>query len=176
LGYDERPLKTPYIVITSKIRSLSREEFEKIKYTHFENLKKLSKKYKIVLIGERNRINLVGVKNSLNLCIYEDLKNSNISFIDKTFEMNGRAPKLESIMVDFTYIKHSKALILLGNGGQYCAGLANGANVFSYMGPDKPIYHEGQSKAFWSQDWCLKHTYFDDFQKYWLDILNFLDP
>ena len=176
LGYDEKPLKTPYIVITSKIRSLSREEFEKIKYTHFENLKKLSKKYKIVLIGERNRINLVGVKNSLNLCIYEDLKNSNISFIDKTFEMNGRAPKLESIMVDFTYIKHSKALILLGNGGQYCAGLANGANVFSYMGPDKPIYHEGQSKAFWSQDWCLKHTYFDDFQKYWLDILNFLDP
>jgi len=162
----------PYIVITSKIRTIQRGEFNSIKDEYFSNLKKLSKRFKLVLIGEKERHVAKGGP-AMNMCIYNDIVKSGIPFDDKTVYIN-RAPDVKSLIPDITYIKHAKAVITIGNGGHYCIGMATNANLFSYMGNDRLIYHTGQSELFWKQDWCLKHTYFNNFGKFWSDIHKFL--
>lgn len=165
-GPKPRGLKN-YILFTSKVRSVELEHFNEIKEKYYETLRKLSEKYKLILIGERVPFH-TEVEKSWYFCIYDDLMQSGIKFEDRTSDI-GKITKVNEILTDCTLMSYAKAVIMIGNGGQWCMSLAADANVFSYMGPDVPLFQLGQLFLLHQKDWYKRHMY-DNFGKFIEDI------
>lgn len=108
-----------YIVITSKIRGFNKKNFNEIKNDFIKTIQKISKKYPIVLLGERI-IDEFEYKNPYNIntiyTIYDDIKN-NIDYIDLTTDELLFNPDIEIFKRDCTILSKSLATIGFGNGG-----------------------------------------------------------
>jgi len=160
-----RPDIRNYVVITSKVRSVDRAYFDSIKEEYFANLKKLSRKYKLVLIGEKHRLGGDNKIDSWNYCIYDDIMQSGLRLEDRTVEI-GRVPRLNELIADATLMHYAKATFQIGNGGQYCLALSVNANLHAFLGPDYWLLRFGQLGMMHKWDWCLKHTHIGSFQKF----------
>lgn len=113
-----------YIVITTKIRLLPRSILYKFLPKLFSTLRKVSEKYKIVILGERvvekSKEYQEGNNNVLVYSIYEQLI-SNLP-TDRTMDLTVpalgiTAPNLEKIQQDCLIMNKAKYVIALGLGG-----------------------------------------------------------
>jgi hypothetical protein len=137
------PISTDeYIVITTKVRGLPLYNlYIKIyKKQILETLKKCSKKYKIVIIGDRGlptSIEYKTIGNQRVYCIYNDLINElpqdrildltvNDTYID--------VPDITKLIQDCTYMNKAKAVITIGYGGNFILALAASTTCISFVG------------------------------------------
>jgi hypothetical protein len=117
-------LNEEYIVITTKIRFISKKDFYPLSIKLWETMRELSKKYKIVVVGEkeveRSKEYSIGSNNDSIFSIYEQIIANLPSdrVIDLTIPALGiTAPDLTKIQQDCLIMKESKFVIILGVGG-----------------------------------------------------------
>jgi hypothetical protein len=120
----EREIEEEYVVLTTKVRAASREHFLSKKQEFIDEIIALSKKYKIVLLGERvvemNK-EYQGLGHNSVFSIYEPIY-SHIKdvAIDKTIPALGvTIPELETLKRDCSIMRHAKKVITLGSGGNF---------------------------------------------------------
>lgn len=113
-----------YIVITTKIRLLPKPVLYKLLPQLFSTLRKVSEKYKIVILGERvvekSKEYLVGNNNALVYGIYEQIITNlpTDRIIDLTVPALGiTTPNIEKIQQDCLIMNRAKYVITLGLGG-----------------------------------------------------------
>lgn len=134
-------LKKQYIVITTKIRDFNKNTFNKVLPEFLNLLKDLSKKYKIVVLGERE------VEQSKEYLlypfsmysIYYDIINSidKNSIIDLTVPSLGiTVPNLKKIQQDCLIMKEAEFVITLGCGGNFCMAISV-ANTIGFRSGEK---------------------------------------
>jgi hypothetical protein len=106
-----------YVVINTKIRGITRTNFDLVKDRFFEVIK--NSKRKIVLIGERNN----GINKEAEYCniytIYNDLITvlAGKDYIDFTKEVILDVPSIDEFKRDITIIKNAKGSISFGVSG-----------------------------------------------------------
>lgn len=106
-----------YIVINTKIRGITRTNFDLVKDRFLDVIK--NSKRKIVLIGERNN----GINKEAEYCniytIYNDLKTvlSGKDYIDFTKEVILDVPNIDEFKKDITIIKNARGSISFGVSG-----------------------------------------------------------
>lgn len=131
-----------YVVVTTKLRYLSEETFKKISNIFFDNLNKISLKYKIVILGEKivesceeyNLWKIFGIYNEL----IQNLSSKNI--IDLTIPALGvTSPILSQVQQDCLIMNEAKAVISLGVGGNFCMALGSNSNLISFREDEEPI-------------------------------------
>jgi hypothetical protein len=127
-----------YIVLTTKIRGILKSVFTKLSPTLWEVLQKISQRYKIVVLGEReiekNKEYDVSVNRSSIFCIYDQIIENipNDRIIDLTIPALGvTVPTLKQIQQDCLIMKESKFVISIGIGGNLWMPLAV-ANTIGY--------------------------------------------
>jgi hypothetical protein len=128
-----------YVVISSKVRGIKRNEYEQIKDTFFDLLKKISENYKIVVIGERrigSNAEYVYHGNDRIYPIYEDI----ISAISADTILDLTVPELGFTSPDLTQFRHectiqhnAKHVITIGSGGNVSIAMSVG-NILGYYG------------------------------------------
>lgn len=114
-----------YIVVTTKCRGLLHKTFLKIKADFFDAILKLSRRYKIVLMGERtmtiNPENKCLARKSKLFVFYEELmtylNENQIDCIDLTVADCQNDPDEHELYKDIAIMKHSVKTICLGYGG-----------------------------------------------------------
>jgi hypothetical protein len=122
-------LQEPYIVLTTKARQFDRGIFNQCSKQFWDTLLNLSKKYKIVILGEREvemRKEYHGDINSF-FGLYNDI----ISLIPKNRLIDLTVPalgetvsNLKQIQQDCLIMKEAKFVITLGVGGNFCMATA----------------------------------------------------
>jgi len=137
-------LDSEYIVLTTKIRQLSRTNFNDMSKDFWDKINQLSKKYKIVLLGERK----VEVNKEYEYyttehiySIYEDIMKNvqNEAIIDLTIPALGiTVPSLTQIQQDCLIMKEAKFVVTIGIGGNFCMATAV-ANVIGYRNDDDEV-------------------------------------
>lgn len=130
-------LHEPYIVITTKVREIACTKYAEIKDVFINILKGLSKKYKIVVIGERiiedtieNRILQTSV-----FSIYNDvIKNVEnvIDLTEETMASKENPPSLEKIRKDCDLINKANCAITLGCGGNLALALMSAKKLIGF--------------------------------------------
>lgn len=120
-----------YIIITTKVRYLNTNFYSLFKDRFVENIKSLSKKYKIVLIGERDIDNNREYREEGHdniYTIYKDICNiENIIDLSEPVYMssdNSNPPNLDKIMEDCDLMRKAKCVITLGCGGNLALAAA----------------------------------------------------
>jgi len=118
-----------YIVITTKVREVPRKLFYPLSINLWKVLNSLSKKYKIVILGERTvemRKEYIQFSDRL-FGIYDNII-SNVPadrIIDLTVPSLGETVSdLTKIQQDCLIMKEAKFVITLGNGGNFCMASA----------------------------------------------------
>src|SRR5271166_6620448 len=118
-------LEEEYIVITTKVRELSRDIFAPLSWSLWNMLKQLATKYKIVILGERvveTRKEYINKGNTI-YGIYDDIV-ANIPsdrVIDLTVPALGETvSSLSNIRQDCLIMKEAKFVITIGVGGNFC--------------------------------------------------------
>jgi hypothetical protein len=121
-------IDSDYIVVTTKIRELG-ANFHALKKDFFETLNKLSSKYKIVVIGERDNTTDTGCIN-----YYKDLIGSvKNNVIDLTVNTkNIIVPNLLQITKDCSIMNKAKYVITVGCGGNFVLALTVANNLISW--------------------------------------------
>lgn len=119
-----------YIVITTKIRYLDKKIFYPHSISLWQTLNELSKKYKIVILGERvveMRKEYLSSQNSI-FCIYDQII-SNLPqerLVDLTVPALGETVSdLKQIQQDCLIMNEAKFVVNLGIGGNSCMSLAS---------------------------------------------------
>lgn len=144
--------KEEYIVITTKVRQLKYEVYFNIKNNLINKLKNLSKKYKIVIIGEKEvemNTEYQAYGSNYIYSIYNDLLLLE-NIVDCTIPKLGiTAPELETIKKDCTIMNKARSVITLGCGGNLALALsvANNLNSFrtdNYVFIDKMLINNQQ--------------------------------
>lgn len=152
-----------YIVITTKVRCLNRTTFFPLSIQLWAMLRELSKRYKIVVMGERVveiSKEYKGLESSI-FGIYEQII-ANIPsdrIIDKTVPALGiTIPDIKNIQQDCLIMREAKLVVTLGIGGNFwlSAAVANTLGfredvdrVTDYItNPDYPT-------VFTTRDWAL---------------------
>lgn len=129
----------PYVVITTRIRGIRKEYYnstikDKLKTT----LKKISKKCKIVIMGERNLIDYPEHSMNKNFiyCIYDDIISSvpqdrilDLSFLNIH---NIKEDRMKKLKQEALYMKEALFNITLGIGGLFCLSTAVGKVIGLY--------------------------------------------
>ena len=121
-----------YIVITTKLRLVPRPYYEIIKEQLFLALKKLSEKYIIVVLGEREiELNneYAGHGEHKIFSIYNDIIDNILTnrILDMTFKCMGiTVPVLENIQNDCCIFRDAEFVINIGFGGPFCLSVATG--------------------------------------------------
>jgi len=158
-------LNEEYIVITTKIRGISKPLFFGVAAPFWKILKNLSQKYKIVILGEReienSKENIYNRSTIFN--IYDQII-ANISsdrLIDLSVPALGiTTPEWAKFQQDFLIMKEAKFVIAFGFGGNFWMALSV-ANVISYRDGIEPISdaieNAGFKTAFLTKNW-LKFT------------------
>jgi hypothetical protein len=116
-----------YIVITTKIREMNRNIFFPLSIKLWNVLNKLSQKYKIVVLGEREvemrrEYQIPELRNAI-FGIYEQIISNvpNDRIVDLTVPALGEnVTSLEKIQQDCLIMKEAKFVITLGIGGNFC--------------------------------------------------------
>lgn len=162
------PLKidSEYIVIVTKVRYLSRIKLDTRVSEMWHLIRELSKKYKVVILGERQVQMNPGYmeigKNDV-YSIYDSII-ANIPsnrIVDLSVPALGiSSPKLSHIQQDCVIMSGAKFVLTLGIGGGFCMATAVG-NTLGYRMDDDPIadvvfgnYHES-SNTFICKNWDL---------------------
>ena len=125
-----------YIVITTKIRGLRRKDFYPFSINLWKILRKLSEKYKIVILGERQVENNKEYANISDIVysIYEQIITNLPShrIVDLTVPSLGvTTPDLKKIKQDCLIMKESKCIVTLAIGGNLWLALSV-ANVIGF--------------------------------------------
>ena len=128
-----------YIIITTKIRMISKNKFLPLSIDLWRVLKQLSNKYKIVIMGEKSLDESIAYRQDLpeNVAysIYDQII-SNLSsdrVVDLTIPSLGLiAPDLVKIQQDGLIIQGAKAIITLGDGGNLWHAIATGNKIIGY--------------------------------------------
>jgi len=128
-------IEDDYICVTTKVRQLDVALYNKIKNDFISVLSKISKKYKLVLIGERivemnNEYNIFG--NKYIYSIYNDVvKIDNV--IDLTIPKLGiTVPNLEHLKQDCSIMNDAKCVITLGCGGNFVLASSVANKLIAY--------------------------------------------
>jgi len=120
-------LDKEYIVLTTKVRYLDRNLFDSMSPQFFELINQLSKKYKIVLLGERVVEANIDYMNWTNRQIYgiypeiiANIQNKD-AIVDLTLPALGEtSPNLAQIQQDCLIMKEAKFVVTIGIGGNFC--------------------------------------------------------
>lgn len=137
-------LEEPYIVINTKVRSVPRQLLEQTAAEFWQLLSELSKKYKIVILGERivemNQEYQYYTKDYI-YSMYKHI-NENITserILDLTVPALGiTTPNLKQIQQDCLIMNQAKFVINFGIGGGFCMATSV-ANVIGYRYDDDYI-------------------------------------
>lgn len=133
-----------YLVVTTKTRQLSRTNFNNIKNIYFEILNKLTNKYKIMILGEREieyNPEYTYFSDEHIYSLYNDYINnlSSDKIIDLTIPKLGvTAPDLNQYLKDCSLMGNAKYNITLGIGGNFCTAVAIGS-VIGYRVDDDHV-------------------------------------
>jgi len=136
----------PYIVIPTRVRGVSKKEYDMfIKKRLIRTISNLSKKYMIVLIGERNLIKYREQENLMKIDmifdIYKDMKNAvdKKRLLDITFKDVNKIiindDRMKKFKQECKYMKESECVITLGCGGPFCMATSV-SNVIGYYTPN----------------------------------------
>lgn len=132
-----------YIVVVTKVRYMPRAHFNMISGRFFTALKRLSEKYKIVILGEKEVYMNPGYlefKDSI-YSIYNDIIDNipQNRIVDLTLPTTGNvAPNLKQIQQDCLTLSGAKVAITIGVGGGMSMATAV-ANVVGYRIDQDPI-------------------------------------
>lgn len=130
-------LKNNNILITTKIRGIPKFEYENIKFNFYELLNKISKKYNLILIGEKT----IGTTpeyetletNSI-FSIYDDLVKYLKNYQDETVPtIMDDTPKYSKFIDDCNKMHNSKRVITLGFGGNAAIAMSV-SSIINYFG------------------------------------------
>jgi len=126
--YDYSDIKNTYIVISTKVRGYRIDRWKELKPILIKNLLGLSKKYSIMLIGEKTIYE--GKPEDPIYTIYDDLKN-NLPIIDNTSD--DLLPfSIDNIKKDCSLMHYAKKTICVGRGGNVILAYAV-ADCFSIV-------------------------------------------
>lgn len=125
-----------YIVITTKARQLYREKFNNVKDKLIENLKRLSERYKIIIMGERvvpdTPEYLAVGGQQWNYSIYDQLVGLD-NVVDLTeAQISFNEISLDKMLKDASIMAGATGLISFGCGGNLIIGTAVNNNVICY--------------------------------------------
>lgn len=136
----------PYILISTRARGITKNEYDNlIRVKFMDALKRLSTKYKVVIMGERNFINYQEqttlVNMNMMLVIYKDVVNSvpKEQLVDLTFDnMDSiKEDRYSKFRQECLYMRNAAWNITLGIGGPFCMATSLG-NVIGYCSPNMP--------------------------------------
>lgn len=131
-------LNQEYIVITTKIRTLPKNVFNDISKNFWVILNDLSKKYKIVILGEKE---IEGNHPDDWFSIYNEIISNlpNDKILDLTVPALGvTAPELHKVQQDCLIMKEAKFVIANGIGGNVWMAAAV-ANTIGFRSDEEPI-------------------------------------
>jgi|SRR5579859_935428 len=137
-------LDSEYIVITTKLRYFPRGTFDSYSPILWNIVAQLTKKYKLVVLGERQvEMNQEYQHHTSQhiYSIYESIKNNVASdkLVDLTIPALGiTSPTLVQIQQDCLIMNQAKFIITLGVGGNFCMATAVG-NTIGYRVDEEPI-------------------------------------
>ena len=131
----ERVFNFPYVVVTTKVRGTPKYLFKNLEELFVETLTNLSKKYNIVLLGER----LVGMNKEYKIhgsniiySIYDSVRYlPNVLDLTAYSELGITSPTQIDFCRDLNTMAHSVATIAIGCGGNFCLASAI-ANTIAY--------------------------------------------
>lgn len=132
-----------YICITTKVRMISKNNFLPLSIQLWRVLKLLSKRYKIVIMGERRieefSIYRRSMSENITYSIYDQII-ANVPedrIIDLTVPTLGIvAPKLSNIQQDGLIMKQAKFVVCFGNGGNLWHAIATANKIIAYRDPN----------------------------------------
>ena len=119
-----------YIVVNTKLRIFRKADYLKLKAPFFSALRLASKKYMVVVLGERQleynkEYNTYGT--DLAYTIYNDIL-ENIPtnrIVDMTVDVRGKSiPSLDKIRKDCCILRDAAYSVTIGYGGQFCLSMA----------------------------------------------------
>lgn len=151
-----------YIVITTKIREISKKHFYPLSIQLWRVLQKLSKRYKIVILGEQlveTRKEYIGTQDII-FSIYEQII-TNIPgdrIIDLTIPVLGEnVSSLTQIQQDCLIMNQAKLVITLGIGGNFCMATAAASMLIGFRADQHwmadAVFNQQYSNAIVSKDW-----------------------
>jgi len=155
-------LTDEYIVLTTKVRYLSRASFNEKAHSFWQTINLLSQKYKIVILGERVvEMNQEYIYHTAEYIygIYDDIIHNipSSKLIDLTIPALGiNSSNLQQIQQDCLIMKNAKAVITLGVGGNFSMATAV-ANTIGYREDQhdifEVIYNRNYPDAFITKNW-----------------------
>jgi hypothetical protein len=160
-------LGNDYIVITTKIRAVKPDFFYNSSNELWDVLRQISKKYKIVILGERKvevrkeyETNHAQGWEPIPFGIYDDII-SNLPgdcLIDRTVPALGETVSdLATIQQDCLIMKEAKFVVTLGIGGNFCLATSVSDMAIGFRGDNNPfadaIFNREYSNAIISKDW-----------------------
>jgi hypothetical protein len=156
LGLDE-----PYFVLTTKVRDVERALFYPLSFELWRTLKRLSERYKIVVLGERKVELRREYGNGHDIFGLYDQIISNIPndrLVDLTVPALGESVSdLKQIQQDCLIMNEAKFVITLGIGGNFCMAVATAKMVVGYRADDNAytdlVYNREFPDAVITKDW-----------------------
>jgi hypothetical protein len=155
-------LDEDYVVITTKIRYLKKTDFYPRATEFWKTIKKLSSKYKIVILGEREvemRREYLSSQDSI-YGIYEQIISniSNDRILDLTLPALGETVSdLKQIQQDCLIMNEAKLVITLGVGGNSCMSTAVAKMAVGYRNDNlwlsDAIFSREYPNAIITKDW-----------------------
>lgn len=149
-----------YIVITTKVRGLNRNNFLPKTIHLWKPLREINKNYKIVILGERevemrNEYTIPQVKNTI-FSIYNhiicNLSSDNI--LDLTIPALGNTQStVKQIQQDCLIMSEAKMVIALGTGGNVGMSSACGDNILGYREDDSKLGDQLYYGTSITKDW-----------------------
>jgi hypothetical protein len=130
--------KEDYVVVLTKIRGMVHEVYSSFKYEYLNLLNSISKKYKILLLGEK----VTGLNKEYQLLggsrfvysIYEDLISNIENYIDLTVDELGiTSPNYENFIKDCDIMNRAKHVISLSTGGNTSLAMSV-SSIINYYG------------------------------------------
>lgn len=151
-----------YIVITTKVREMHQQSFFPLSIKLWNVLKRLSAKYKIIILGERlveMRKEYIMYKNDI-FGIYEQII-ANIPserIMDLTVPALGETvAALKDIQQDCLIMKEAKFTLSIGIGGNCCLSCASSNMAIGYRNDKNKladiIYNQEYPNAIITKDW-----------------------
>ena len=156
-------LEEPYLVLNTKVRSLSQSHLRERVLEFWDMLRALSKKYKIVILGEQvvemskeYQIYTSEHVYSLYPNIQENIPTDRL--IDLTVPALGiTSPNLQHIQQDCLIMNQAKFVINFGIGGGFCLATAV-ANTIGYRCDDdyvaNIVFSKDYPNAIITKDWA----------------------
>jgi hypothetical protein len=136
----EPPDRKPYITLTTKVRGTSLDLYKEVLPDFITTLYFLSKKYDILLLGERS----IGMHKEYQqhgpsqvFSLYDSIPKTVPNLIDMTEynELGFTAPSIPIFKRDCNLMAHAVCAVSVGGGGNFCiaSALANTISLCRYL-------------------------------------------